>query len=108
MSTIYGVFEKKNILLQSTIGAAYGARKVFVNDRKSILLGLWDTAGSERYTSMSRMFYRCAKAAIICYDVTNDKTWDKVRFWAGEVLRFEEACNIYLVGTKLDLMVILI
>lgn len=26
-----------------------------------------DTAGSERYESMSRIYYRGAKAAIVCY-----------------------------------------
>ena len=76
-----------------------------MNARRSILLGLWDTAGSERYTSMSRMFYRGAMAAIVCYDVTDEKTWDKVKFWAGEVTRFEEDCKVYIVGNKLDLVV---
>jgi GTPase SAR1 family protein len=51
------------------------------------------------------MFYRGAKAAVICYDLTDDKTWDKVKFWAGEVARFEEDCKIYIVGNKLDLLV---
>lgn len=91
--------------LQSTVGASYGTRKVYIDASHSVLLGLWDTAGSERYTSMSRMFYRGAKAAVICYDVTDDKTWDKVKFWAGEVLRFEEDCKIYIVGNKQDLLV---
>ena len=42
---------------QSTIGAAYGARRVEVAGREFVL-GVWDTAGSERYESMSRMYYR--------------------------------------------------
>ena len=54
---------------------------------------------------MSRMFYRGAMAAIVCYDVTDEKTWDKVKFWAGEVTRFEEDFKVYIVGNKLDLVV---
>ena len=42
---------------QNTIGAAYGARTVNVGGRE-LVLGIWDTAGSERYESMSRMYYR--------------------------------------------------
>ena len=42
---------------QNTIGAAYGARTVNVGGRY-VVLGIWDTAGSERYESMSRMYYR--------------------------------------------------
>ena len=33
---------------QNTIGAAYGAKKMVLDDRRSVLLGIWDTAGSER------------------------------------------------------------
>ena len=39
---------------QNTIGAAYGAKKVFLEDQRSILLGVWDTAGSERYSDRCR------------------------------------------------------
>ncbi len=64
-----------------TIGAAFGAKKVSVQG-ESVTLGIWvstsysspplnlslqDTAGSERYESMSRIYYRGAKAAIVCF-----------------------------------------
>lgn len=66
-----------------TIGAAFGAKKVFV-EGETVTMGIWvmiqlyrqnslivfdiqDTAGSERYESMSRIYYRGAKAAIVCY-----------------------------------------
>lgn len=32
-----------------------------------ITLLLQDTAGSERYEAMSRIYYRGAKAAVLCY-----------------------------------------
>ncbi|MBN3320637.1 RAB24 protein, partial [Atractosteus spatula] len=51
---------------QNTIGAAFVAKPIQVED-KVITLGIWDTAGSERYEAMSRMYYRGAKAAIVCY-----------------------------------------
>ena len=40
-------------------------------------VGVWDTAGSERYEAMSRMYYRNAKAAIVCYAVNDFDSWDK-------------------------------
>jgi len=85
----------------ATVGAAFGAKKVDVNGT-SITLGIWDTAGAERYESMSRIYYRSARAAIVCYDLTNKQSFGKVRFWIEELLANEKNCDIYIVGTKLD------
>ena len=68
-------------------------------------MGLWDTAGSERYEAMTRVYYRGAKAAIVCYDVMNERSWDKLKFWVEEVKMYEEECRIYIVGTKVDVLV---
>mmetsp|Transcript_14592 Transcript_14592/g.57294 ORF Transcript_14592/g.57294 Transcript_14592/m.57294 type:complete len:209 (+) Transcript_14592:154-780(+) len=87
----------------ATVGAAFGAKKVDVNGQ-GVTLGIWDTAGAERYESMSRIYYRSARAAIVCYDLTNKASFDKVEFWIKELLQNEENCDIYIVGTKLDLV----
>merc|ERR1712080_211240 len=60
--------------------------------------------GSERYEAMSRIYYRGAKAGIVCYDLTDDASWDRARFWVQEIKGHEEACKIYLCGTKCDLL----
>jgi len=88
---------------QNTIGAAFGAKTLMVNG-KSLTLGIWDTAGSERYEAMSRIYYRGAKAAIVCFDLTDDQSWERARFWIQEVHGHEEECKIYLCGTKRDLL----
>ncbi|XP_071481981.1 ras-related protein Rab-24-like isoform X2 [Diadema antillarum] len=88
---------------QNTIGAAFGAKKVEVYDR-TVTMGIWDTAGSERYEAMSRIYYRGAKAAIVCYDLTDEQSFGKAKFWVEELLRNEEHCKIYLCGTKIDLV----
>ena len=36
-----------------------------------IRLQLWDTAGSERFKTINRIYYRDASAALVVYDVTN-------------------------------------
>eukprot|EP00057_Strongylocentrotus_purpuratus_P013689 XP_011668163.1 PREDICTED: ras-related protein Rab-24 [Strongylocentrotus purpuratus] len=74
---------------QNTIGAAFGAKKVDVYDR-TVTMGVWDTAGSERYEAMSRIYYRGAKAAIVCYDLTDELSFGKARFWVEELLKNEE------------------
>ncbi|KAH0629924.1 hypothetical protein JD844_012415 [Phrynosoma platyrhinos] len=63
-----------------------------------------DTAGSERYEAMSRIYYRGAKAAIVCYDLTDNSSFQRAKFWVNELQNFEENCRIYLCGTKSDLL----
>eukprot|EP01103_Thecamoeba_quadrilineata_P020014 TRINITY_DN8386_c0_g1_i1.p1 TRINITY_DN8386_c0_g1~~TRINITY_DN8386_c0_g1_i1.p1 ORF type:complete len:209 (-),score=16.16 TRINITY_DN8386_c0_g1_i1:102-728(-) len=88
----------------ATVGAAFGAKKVMVKAGGSARIGIWDTAGSERYESMTRIYYRNAKAAIICFDLTNEATFTKVRYWVDELLANEKNCFLYVVGTKEDLV----
>jgi len=88
---------------QATVGASYGAKHVVLDGRRVVVMGLWDTAGSERYEAMTKMYYRSASAAIICYDISSLASFEKARFWVSELLRNEENCRIFLCGTKLDL-----
>ncbi|KAL6046796.1 Ras-related protein Rab-24 [Balamuthia mandrillaris] len=85
----------------ATVGAAFGAKKVSVGEEE-LTLGIWDTAGAERYESMSRIYYRGARAALVCFDLTKGDTWAKVRFWVNELIANEKDCALYIVGTKLD------
>ena len=55
-----------------------------------------DTAGSERYQSMSRIYYRGAKAAIVCYDLTDKTSYEKAQFWVDELLKCGEEVRTYL------------
>lgn len=86
-----------------TIGAAFAAKEVCSNGRKRII-GIWDTAGTERYRAMAKMFYRDAKAAIVCYDITNRDSWDGLRSWITELREAEERCKVFICGTKKDLI----
>ncbi|XP_031568395.1 ras-related protein Rab-24-like isoform X2 [Actinia tenebrosa] len=89
--------------VSTTIGAGYGSHRVIV-DGKTVVLGIWDTAGSERYNAMARVYYRNAKAAVVCYDLTDDTSFERAKFWINELRKYEEGCKVYLCGTKLDLV----
>uniref|UniRef100_A0A8C2YY11 Ras-related protein Rab-24 n=1 Tax=Cyclopterus lumpus TaxID=8103 RepID=A0A8C2YY11_CYCLU len=88
---------------QNTIGAAFVAKPIQVGE-KVITLGIWDTAGSERYEAMSRIYYRGARAALVCYDMTDSSSFQRARFWVKELQNCEEHCKIYLCGTKSDVI----
>jgi len=87
----------------STVGAAFGAKPIKIG-KKLITLGIWDTAGSERYESMTRHYYKGAEAAIVCYDLCDPTSFAKVKYWVNELMAVEENVIIAIVGTKSDLL----
>ena len=86
-----------------TVGAAFGAKTVHRNSTV-ITVGIWDTAGQERFESISKLYYRGAKAALVCFDLTNKASFSKVKFWVEELKAYAPECLIFLVGTKADLV----
>lgn len=53
---------------------------------------------------MSKIYYRGAKAAIVCYDVTNPNSWNRAKFWVRELRNVEEECTVYICATKNDIL----
>lgn len=42
---------------------------------------IWDTAGQERFRTLTLSFYKQAQGVVLCFDVTNQKSFDNVRMW---------------------------
>ena len=59
-STIAGAYGGRYLLLASVsaISRQSPCFRKLVIDGQSVLLGVWDTAGSERFESITRMYYR--------------------------------------------------
>src|SRR5687768_17383136 len=64
-----------------------------------------DTAGQERFQSLGTAFYRGTDGVLLCYDITNRVSLDRIKFWLDELMiRTDNASfPIMLVGTKLDM-----
>ena len=73
---------------------------------KILKLEIWETAGQERYRSLSKMFYKDADAAILVYDITNQKSFDELKsFWAEQVKESSpENIIIAIAANKCDLI----
>src|SRR3990167_35791 len=89
--------------IQPTIGVEFGSSDITV-DEKRIRVQIWDTAGKERYRSLTTSYYRGTSAAIITYNITRRSSFENVPSW---VKLIRENCDdnilIVLVGTKTDL-----
>eukprot|EP00727_Mastigamoeba_balamuthi_P011491 m51a1_g6965 hypothetical protein (223) ;mRNA; r:88263-89432 len=86
-----------------TVGACFFTKRVSVNSTQ-VKLQIWDTAGQERFRALAPMYYHGAVAAILVYDTTQPKSFQRVRSWAEELSRnVSEELVVAVVGSKLDL-----
>lgn len=95
-----GVFNSHH---EATIGASFLTKQVIVED-SIIKFQIWDTAGSERYYSLTPMYYRNAVAALVVYDVSVEDTFERAQKWVEELrTQCDPKPVIALAGNKCDL-----
>ena len=99
---IYDKFDSSNL---PTLGASFKSRVLQIPNEGDIKLNLWDTAGQEKFKSLTRMYYQDAEAAIIVYDTTFRESFDSAKNWIKDL---KENANIpdiiiAIVGNKCDL-----
>eukprot|EP00993_Chasmostoma_nieuportense_P004490 NODE_5155_length_692_cov_26.304425_g4992_i0.p1 GENE.NODE_5155_length_692_cov_26.304425_g4992_i0~~NODE_5155_length_692_cov_26.304425_g4992_i0.p1 ORF type:complete len:220 (-),score=52.34 NODE_5155_length_692_cov_26.304425_g4992_i0:33-647(-) len=88
---------------KSTIGVDFKHTRVEVEEQP-IDLQIWDTAGGERFQSLSGMFYRGADVCVLVYDVTSPESVEHLAAWATEFSLHAGPGRAYaVVGNKCDL-----
>ena len=70
---------------RATIGADFLAKVVQWDTRLTLKLQLWDIAGQDRFSLLSRSFYKDAAGAFIVSDITRPETLDAVIRWKEEL-----------------------
>ena len=74
------------------------------SDDKIFKLRLWDTAGSEKFRSITKGYYSNTCCALIVYDITNQNSFDSVKHWIEDVKNYtDKDTHLVLVGNKIDL-----
>ena len=89
-----------------TIGVDFFMKTIEV-DEQTIKLQIWDTAGMEKYKSISSSYYRGSHAAFVIFDLTNKNTFDSITKWIEAYHKsnnpqFQK--NVVLIGNKSDLV----
>jgi len=86
-----------------TIGVEFGSRTITIEDNQ-IKLQIWDTAGQEKFRSITRSYYRGAAGALLVYDITRRETFDHLQSWLEDCRRYSnQNIVIMLIGNKSDL-----
>ncbi|ORY72040.1 P-loop containing nucleoside triphosphate hydrolase protein [Pseudomassariella vexata] len=86
----------------ATIGIDFKSKKLAVRG-KAYRLNVFDTAGQERFRTLSTSYYRGAHGVILVYDIASRKSFLSMERWIDEA-RANAAPDaaLYLVGSKLD------
>jgi len=86
-----------------TIGVEFGSRTITIKDNQ-IKLQIWDTAGQEKFRSITRSYYRGAAGAILVYDISRRDTFENVPSWLEDCRKYASAnIVVMLIGNKCDI-----
>ncbi|XP_002730555.1 ras-related protein Rab-20-like [Saccoglossus kowalevskii] len=86
--------------VSTTIGASF-----FLKQWGPYNVAIWDTAGEEKFSTLSSFYCRNASAAILAYDICDRETFDSLQTRHLPLLEAaEKNCLAVAVGTKLDLV----
>jgi len=72
-------------------------------DGKTVRLIITDTAGQERFRTLTSSYYRNADAIIVVYDITDQESFTDVEGHITEGTRYSQRSEKFLVGNKTDL-----
>ena len=71
---------------QSTTGGTFSTKSVVCDGGKVLKFEIWDTAGQEKYRSLTTMFYKDANAAVMVYDVTRADSFEEIKnYWSNQI-----------------------
>lgn len=68
-----------------TIGVDFALKVIKWSDKCNIKLQLWDIAGQERFTSMTRVYYKDAHACLVMFDLTQKNTFQNSIKWKKDL-----------------------
>ena len=88
-----------------TSAIEFATKIIQIKEGGYIKAQIWDTAGQEKYKSITSHHYRKAVGGLVVYDVTKRNTFDNVLQWLSDLRNGgERGCVVALVGNKIDLL----
>ena len=94
----YNAFNPKQL---ASLGVEFLFKKVAYQN-KVIKLQIWDTVGQEKFAPLSKSFCKNADAVILCYDITESKSFYNIEKWIDDYPMLDNPLKV-LVGCKLDM-----
>ena len=88
----------------ATLSSYYVTKKLIINDKK-ISANIWDTAGQEKYMSVTKMLIQETDILILCYSIVDELSFKNLDIWLNSVLEvIGEDYTLGILGNKSDLI----
>ena len=88
----------------SSIGVDFKSKDIMVNGQK-VKLQIWDTAGHERFRTITTSYYRGAHGIVTVFDLTERESFEHIEKWLDEINKYaKENVMRFLIGNKSDLV----
>ena len=87
----------------STTTSSFIDKTITIKNKK-YNLEIWDTAGQEKYRSLTKIFINDSKIVIFVYDITTRSSFEEIDFWVKSVKDILGNSPVFgLAGNKKDL-----
>ena len=87
----------------TTTGIDLKIKKIIYN-KKKYDIEFYDTAGQEKFRSLSANSIKSAEGIILIFDLTNQKSYDQITTWMADIKDMKgDNFPIILIGNKCDL-----
>ena len=99
---IYNVFDKNSM---STIGISFCFKEICLENKKKIKLKVLDTAGQEKYNSLTKSYFKNADGVLFVFDLNRLESFENIENWINLYEQNNNRNDIpkYLIGNKSDL-----
>ena len=100
---VFNTFELNNL---SSIGVNFSFKDTTLKNGKVVQIKLIDTAGEEKYKSLSKSYFKNADGVLFVFAINNLTSFENIREWINlfnENNSGKEGIQKYLIGNKDDL-----
>ena len=86
----------------SNNGSSFVTKNLTFN-KKIYRINVWDTAGQEKYHSLTKIFVKGSNIALLVYAIDDKNSFKMIDFWYNLLKESCENVKICLIGNKIDL-----
>ena len=87
----------------STIGIDYKLKNVQMENGKVAKLQIWDTAGQDRFRSITKNYYKGANGIVVIFSVVDKLSFINIKSWINQIkAEVDDKVTIIIVGNKID------